>query len=203
MDVFIHRRGFTLMEVNLAIFIMAVAVLGMVALYPLGFRESEQSRDDVVAAAVADGVLNSLVGALSATNITWNSWKNLVKGRAGNPNGWEDYCQDAKHFVPNDMGSINAKTKEIATRIGSIVPESPAGDVGQVIDAGKMACALVVSPGRVITGTGSGEFSVGGRNYDYDYSRLVLSLRVAGRAQQLFQSPIYCAEVQYQGDPNK
>ena len=51
MDVFIHRRGFTLMEVNLAIFIMAVAVLGMVALYPLGFRESEQSRDDVVAAA--------------------------------------------------------------------------------------------------------------------------------------------------------
>ena len=204
MDVFIHRRGFTLMEVNLAIFIMAVAVLGMVALYPLGFRESEQSRDDVVAAAVADGILNPLVAALSATNITWNSWKNLAKGRAGNQNGWEDYCQDAKHFIPKDLGSINSKTREVATRIGGVVPNAnPETDVGTVIDAGKMACALVVSPGRVITGTGSGEFSVGGRHYDYDYSRLVLSLRVASRAQQLCQSPIYCAEVHYQGDSNQ
>ena len=204
MDVFIHRRGFTLMEVNLAIFIMAVAVLGMVALYPLGFRESEQSRDDVVAAAVADGILNPLVAALSSTNITWNNWRNLARSRAGNQNGWEDYCRDAKHFIPNELGTINTKTKAIAKSIGGIVPNaSPEGDVGTVIDAGKMACALVVSPGRVITGTGGGEFSVGGRHYDYDYSRLVLSLRVASRAQQLFQSPIYCAEVHYQGDSNQ
>ena len=37
----LDKFGFTLMEVNLAIFIMAVAILGMVALYPLGFRESQ------------------------------------------------------------------------------------------------------------------------------------------------------------------
>ena len=34
------RQAFTLMEVNLAIFIMAAGVLGMVSLYSLGFRES-------------------------------------------------------------------------------------------------------------------------------------------------------------------
>jgi Tfp pilus assembly protein PilV len=35
------RLGFTLMEVNLAVFIMAVGVLAMVSLYPLAFRESQ------------------------------------------------------------------------------------------------------------------------------------------------------------------
>ena len=66
-------KGFTLMEVNLAIFIMAVGVLSMVSLYPLGYRESQQARDDVVAAAMADTVLNGLSAALSCTNIPWNA----------------------------------------------------------------------------------------------------------------------------------
>ena len=34
------------MEVNLAIFIMAVGLLAMVALYPLAYRENRQSKDD-------------------------------------------------------------------------------------------------------------------------------------------------------------
>ena len=58
------RAAFTLMEVNLAIFIMAVGVLAMTSLYPLGFRESQQARDDVRAAVVADDVLGQLTAAL-------------------------------------------------------------------------------------------------------------------------------------------
>lgn len=37
----VSRMGFTLMEVNLAIFIMAVGLLAMVAVYPLAYRESQ------------------------------------------------------------------------------------------------------------------------------------------------------------------
>ncbi len=204
MDFFAHRRGFTLMEVNLAIFVMAVAILGMVALYPLGFRESEQSRDDVVAAAVADGILNPLVAALSETNVHWSSWKNVAENNAGLANGWYDYCSDADHFVPLKLDAINGKTKSVAKELGDLVPgRNPQNDVNTVIDAGKMACALVVSAGRTITGNGSGEYKVGSRSYESDHSRLVLSLRVASRAQQLFQSPVYCAEVHFQGDPNQ
>ena len=208
MNYYVNRCGFTLMEVNLAIFIMAVAVLGMVALYPLGFRESEQSRDDVVAAAVADGILNPLVAALSSTNITWNSWRELARGGerhgVGLSDGWGDYCSDADRLIPEKLSDINDKTMTVVGKLcGVISGGKPSGDISEVINAGKMACALVVFPGHVITGTGYGEYSVGGRNYEYDYSRLVLSLRVASKAQQLFQSPVYCAEVHFQGDPNR
>ena len=50
------QRAFTLIEVNLAIFIMAGGVLAMISLYSLGFRESRQSREDVAAAALAESV---------------------------------------------------------------------------------------------------------------------------------------------------
>ena len=73
------KRGFTLMEVNLAVFIMAVGVMAMVALYPLGFRENQQSREDVAAADMADAVLNPLVAALSWTNMTWSAWKEICR----------------------------------------------------------------------------------------------------------------------------
>ena len=72
------RLGVTLMEVNLAVFIMAVAVLGMVALYPLGFRESQQSRDDVVEAVLAEGILNPIVATLSSTNLPWSDWQSFL-----------------------------------------------------------------------------------------------------------------------------
>ena len=45
------RQGFTLMEVNLAMFVMAVGTLGLVSLYSFGYRENQQSKDDVKAAA--------------------------------------------------------------------------------------------------------------------------------------------------------
>ena len=62
------RRAFTLVEVNLAIFIMATGVLGMVSLYSLGFRENRQSEEDVASAGLADAVFAPLVAGLSATD---------------------------------------------------------------------------------------------------------------------------------------
>ena len=55
------RTAFTLMEVNLAIFIMATGVLGMVSLYSLGFRESRQSVEDVASSGIADAFFAPLV----------------------------------------------------------------------------------------------------------------------------------------------
>ena len=37
------RHAFTLIEVNLAMFVMAVGTLGLVSLYSLGYRENQQS----------------------------------------------------------------------------------------------------------------------------------------------------------------
>ena len=60
------RKAFTLMEVNLAILIMAGGVLSVVSLFALGYRENRQSREDVAAAAYADAVLSPLIMACSA-----------------------------------------------------------------------------------------------------------------------------------------
>ena len=73
----ILKRAFTLIEVNLAIFIMAGGVLAMISLYSLGFRESRQSREDVASAALADLVLNPLVVALSSKDLKWSEWQQL------------------------------------------------------------------------------------------------------------------------------
>ena len=69
--------GFSLIEVNMAIFVMAIGVLSMVVLYPLGMRESRQSQDDLQQAMLADRVLNQLVAALSHPDIAWSRWKTV------------------------------------------------------------------------------------------------------------------------------
>ena len=100
------RQAFTLMEVNLAIFIMATGVLGMVSLYSLGFRESRQSEEDVASAGLADAFFAPLVAVLSATNLEWNAWcqavpdvpdiykkgcNGLAPQKGGDNNGWAAY----------------------------------------------------------------------------------------------------------------
>ena len=95
------RSAFTLMEVNLAIFIMAVGVLGMVSLYSLGFRESRQSEEDVASAGIADAFFAPLVAGLSATNMTWSGWCNAVPDVSSDScnglapqNGWASETKD-------------------------------------------------------------------------------------------------------------
>ncbi len=72
-----HRAGFSLMEVNMAVFVMAVGILSMVVLYPLGLRESTQGQADLKQAMFGDYVLNQAVAAASDTNLTWSEWKSV------------------------------------------------------------------------------------------------------------------------------
>ena len=205
MKLFRHRRGFTLMEVNLAVFIMAVAVLGMVALYPLGFRESQLSRDDVMEAVTADGILNPLVAALSscASNMTWSAWREIVGN--GNDaiypvNGWSDYC-NGNNYTPKTKSAINSQARAVIQRIGSAYrgDGNPASDAQAVLNNSGLACALVLSYGEVPTfGTRTGANGY----YLPDHARIVLTLRIARRATQLFEQPAFYTEVHYQGDPS-
>ena len=83
----LSRSGFTLVEVNLAIFIMAVGVLSMCALYGLGYRENRQSEEDVYATASADavwcdfGMMETIFsgGANPSTNCLMSAFYNLSR----------------------------------------------------------------------------------------------------------------------------
>lgn len=76
--------AFTLIEVNLAILLIAAGVLVLLALFPLGLKESEEGVMDTHEGMFAGYVLSGLEGnALSMTN--WSDWADdsAFRGKVG------------------------------------------------------------------------------------------------------------------------
>jgi hypothetical protein len=195
------RAAFTLMEVNLAIFIMAVGVLAMTSLYPLGFRESQQARDDVRAAVVADEVLGQLTAALSSRNITWDRWKNAVgsavstSNRGGAGNGWFSYFSPhgSGSYVVKNRGDVNSHASDVFRALAGAcqgATKTPTSSPNS-----KYAHGLVVQWGKRIIATSPNQ----SKDQD-DYSRVSIGFRMAHRAGALMSAPIYYTEVHFQGD---
>lgn len=184
------RAAFTLMEVNLAILIMAVGVLTMTSLYPLGFRESEAAQDDVRAAVVADEVLGKLSAALSSRNITWRQWSDAAKAaveesnKGGRGNAWMSYFDGNYRIRKNSSSHAKsvfdalARACSVATKVPTWTPDS------------KFTHGLVVQWGKRI---------INGLDVD-DHSRVSISFRMSRRRGALMAAPIYYTEVHFQGD---
>ena len=204
----ILQRAFTLIEVNLAIFIMAGGVLAMISLYSLGFRESRQSREDVASAALADEVLNPLAIALSSRKLKWSEWRGLnfdtissgsgtgsgggqiqvLPGGGNNQSGWLAYVAtkgtgaSKTYYVPADPKS---KANEVyrkligADKDGWNLPSSP------TIPAG-MTYALVASR----------------ENQTSPVITLAVRCVRNNLRNTLMAQPVFSTEVHFQGDPN-
>ena len=189
------RAAFTLMEVNLAIFIMAVGVLAMTSLYPLGFRESQQSRDDVRAAVAADHVLGQLVAALSSRNITWDDWVKIKNAVDKTPNGWFSYFDKRGNdmYVVKSRNEVNSLAEDVGGALVAVCKKNQPNF--SLLDKSKYAYGLVAQWGKriVVTATGRSEAVD-------DYSSVSISFRLARRAGALMTAPIYYTEVHFQGD---
>ena len=190
------RAAFTLMEVNLAIFIMAVGVLAMTSLYPLGFRESEQSRDDVYAAVIADEVLGKLTAALSSRNITWDEWHNGIEEAVNKtPKGWFSYFKSYNGKGGTDYKVIDKRaSNELAQNVFDALQKVSGVNLKlqKAFNAdSKYVYGLVAQWGkRVLTDNG----------VKNDWSRVSISFRMARRSEALKAAPIYYTEVHFQGD---
>ena len=194
------RAAFTLMEVNLAIFIMAVGVLAMTSLYPLGFRESEQSRDDVRAAIVADQVLGKLTAALSSRNITWDKWESAVENAVsasseGQQTGWLSYFtrRGTDTYVVKSRDRVNAQAEKVFSALAAACSPKPTFDTSTIKN--KFAYGIVVQWGKRVIATGNGTSET-----REDRSRVSISFRLARRSGALMTAPIYYTEVHFQGD---
>ena len=199
-----YQRAFTLIEVNLAIFIMAGGVLAMISLYSLGFRESRQSREDVASAAMADAVLNPLAVALSSRKLTWTQWRGLITdtvqagtgtGMSGaqvqvSPkDGWFAYVQtrgsggSKTYYVPNDP---KGKANQVFSRIRNADQDGWNLPTAPQIPSG-MTYALVASresPNSPV---------------------ITLAVRCVRNnlRNTLMSQPVFTTEVHFQGDPNR
>ena len=199
------KKAFTLIEVNLAIFIMAGGVLAMISLYSLGFRESRQSREDVAASAMADAILNPLVVALSSRDLTWSQWKSLRLQRAnfgiragdGNGstiqvlpnNGWLAYFET--------KGSKKDKTYYVSTD-----PVSKANSVyRELLNADKTGYNL---PQYVTLPQGMTYALVASRESE-NSPIITLAVRCVRKSLRntLMSQPVFSTEVRFQGDPNQ
>lgn len=72
--------GFSLIEVNLAILVIAVGMLALMALFPLGLRESSLAQGDMVQSAAADYILGQIRSrAQMITNYAeWDQTNNTI-----------------------------------------------------------------------------------------------------------------------------
>ena len=198
------RAAFTLMEVNLAVFIMAVGVLAMTALYPLGFRESQQSRDDVRAAIVANEVLGQLTAALSSRNITWDDWEGTIQSAVDKtPNGWLSYFdQKGDKYVVKSRPQAKDLASGAFDKLADLCKN---GNLHDPFSDSKYAYGFVVQWGKRVV---LEQRASGGLNDPYphktiavdDHSRVSISFRMARRSGALMAAPIYYTEVHFQGD---
>lgn len=177
-----RRTGFTLVEVTLAMSVMAVGTLGLVALYSFGYRENQQSLEDVEAVAVAQMNVNAMVAALSSTNMTWTQWKNIGTLPS---TGWGKYAGDGTTTgvsendgteIANPLSNPSAEAQSVFSAV-----MSAAGMGGSFDDQG-MAVGIVVTPD------------------DPDCPRRYsIALRCGRRAATLLYQPLYYTEVAFQG----
>lgn len=181
-----RKLGFTLMEVNLAILIMAAGVLSMVSLYPLGYRENQQSRDDVFAAAEADRIFNQLHAALGERAIKWSDWRQQVSSLRSSVGNWNKYCEESSGWVPKSRGQLNSLAAGAIQKLVSIATKKP----NDLTLNSQRAYAVVVQPGRI---------KYNGVTVE-DWSRIAISMRISRNAGSLFAQPIYFTEIHFQGD---
>lgn len=173
------KKAFTLLEVNLAIMIMAGGILSILGLYGLGYRENRQSREDVASTAYADAVLSPLVMALSATNVTWQQFNQIRN--TPSEEGWGAY--------------INKST--------GLVDQDPQGKAEQAWDAvmnavGKTAKVNTTWPRSAKAGLKAGLVVL----HDQDSSVVRLGFRATRNNSELLAMPLFFTEVRFQGKPD-
>lgn len=185
------RKAFTLLEVNLAILVLAVGVLGMAGLYSFGYAESRQSKEDVAAASFAGAYLVPLAQALSSTDLKWSQWKSIASsgiteeesrqlgGASGllPARGWRDYVE-----ITGDRYQVIANPRSKAKEVFNAIK----GSTGIAIDEPNVPD--LYEYGLVVTRCGA---------------RIQLAFRLARRRDQLLAQPIFVYEVFFQGDPEQ
>ena len=171
------KKAFTLIEVNLAMLIMAGGILTVVGLYAFGFRENRQGREDVAAAAFADAVISPLVMAISSTNVTWNKFKNEFYFPS--EDGWGAYFNSDGIVDSDPKGQAASAFSQVKSWLGynSNLPSYSSAE-----SAAKMTYGIVI-------------------RHPENSATASIAFRAVPEGQfgQLLAMPLFFTEVRFQG----
>lgn len=101
------QNGFSLVEVNMAIFVMAIGILSMAVLFPLGLRESNQGLADLKQSSLADYLLNQAVAAAQLPDVKWSEWKKSIDD--GNLQPLPDFIKKKMDFPQEGEGEFEIR----------------------------------------------------------------------------------------------
>lgn len=178
------RRAFTLIEVNLAMLIMAGGILSIVGLYAFGYRENRQSREDVAATAMADAILGQLTMALTATNLKWSVFKDIENWPG--EDGWGEYFDKNTGLVTqNPTGKAKDAFSQTMKKLESASAGSPLFEASldeQVISATGLGFGLVIL-------------------HEKDSPIVRMGLRATRQPGTLLSMPLFYTEARFQGVP--
>ena len=171
-----RKTGFTLVEVTLAISVMAVGVLTIISLFGFGYRESSQSNEDVASAAYADAVISQLVMAIGQTNVSWSTFRDL-QGETAEV-GWGYYVNENSGRIKS---GVDGKAKDEYSKWTKKLNWPNAWPAGA---AGDMKAALVLQ-------------------HDQGSRIVRIGFRATRTEHTLMSQPLYYTEACFQGDTDK
>jgi len=125
-SLFISPSGFSLVEVMLAIGIVAFAVVGILTAFPVGIEAARDSRDENTAALVADDVFTRLRSQPFGGPVVWPEvpWKKQANGFKVDYTGWTPV--NSMFYYARDGRPANADS----TPDGKLPTSSYKGDEG-------------------------------------------------------------------------
>ena len=179
------KRAFTLIEVNLAMLIMAGGILSIVGLYSFGYRENRQSREDVAATALADSVISPLVMAISATNLKWSVFKN--EHFFPSEKAWGDYVNSKGVVTQNPENRAEGVFASTMSWISSAAKgplNVKTAFPSEALNGTGLLCGLVVQ-------------------HDEDSAVVRISFRATRLPGELLAMPLFYTEVRFQGLPDE
>ncbi|RMG15705.1 MAG: prepilin-type N-terminal cleavage/methylation domain-containing protein [Planctomycetota bacterium] len=95
------RRGFTILEIVIAIFVLALGIAGIVAIYPTAIRTGKQSVDDSYAASIALSVADALQASMRESFPTGGPSRYVIFNHDGvldaPPADKKDFSGEAMH----------------------------------------------------------------------------------------------------------
>lgn len=173
------KKAFTLMEVNLAMLIMTGGVLSILGLYSLGYRETNQSSEDVQSAVYADAVISPLVRVLSSPDVAWRAFSELKNYPEGDA-GWGEY-------IESDGELDKDSEKKAKDAFEDLVSDIKKGYKGTFPQISWPTAPSGLKAGLVIL-------------HERDSAVVKIGFKAAKKSEELLAMPLYYTEVRFQGE---